>query len=43
MELKVREMTELESKSTQQVEKELLDKHEAQQENKQETNTVERS
>ena len=41
MELKVREMTELESKSTQQVEKELLDKHEAQQENKQETNTVE--
>jgi hypothetical protein len=41
MELKVREMTELESKSTQQVEKELLDKHEAQQENKEETNTVE--
>ena len=41
MELKVREMTELENKSTQQVEKELLDKHEAQQENKQETNTVE--
>ena len=41
MELKVREMTELESKSTQQVEKELLDKHEAQQENKQETNNVE--
>ena len=41
MELKVREMTELENKSTQQVEKELLDKHEAQQENKEETNTVE--
>ncbi len=32
MEIKVRDLGELESKSTQQIEKELLDKHEAQQE-----------
>ena len=32
MEIKVRDLGELESKSTQEIEKELLDKHEAQQE-----------
>ena len=32
MEIKVRDLGELESKSTQEIEKELLEKHEAQQE-----------
>ena len=41
MELKVREMTELESKSTQQIEKELLDKHEQETQESQADSTVE--
>ena len=41
MELKVREMTELESKSTQQIEKELLDKHEQETQESEADSTVE--
>lgn len=41
MELKVREMTELESKSAQQIEKELLDKHEQETQESQADSTVE--